>query len=66
MTVLLAEVEETDRYGWHFDAGFLARWLAGPTVDLTRGLIAAFDAGRMVATGVLAARNEADPVHPMH
>ena len=66
MTVLFAEIEESDRYGWHFDADFLARWLADPLIDLGRGSIAAFDAGRMVATGVLAARSEADPVHAMH
>ena len=66
MTVLFAEIEESDRYGWHFDASFLARWLADPMIDLGRGSTAAFDAGRMVATGVLAARSEADPVHAMH
>jgi mycothiol synthase len=66
MTVLFAEIEESDQYGWHFDADFLARWLAEPTIDLARGSTAAFDAGRMVATGVLAVRSEADPVHAMH
>jgi mycothiol synthase len=63
LTVLLAEIEEADRYGWHFDADFLARWLADPLIDLDRGTTAAFDAGRMVAAGVLAARSEAAPVH---
>jgi mycothiol synthase len=66
MTTLLAEIEAADHYGWHFDEDFLARWLAQPTIDLPRGSIAAFDAGAMVATGVLAARDEADPVHAMH
>jgi mycothiol synthase len=66
MTTLLTEIEAADHYGWHFDADFLARWLAEPTIDLRRGTIAAFDAGAMVATGVLAAREEADPVHAMH
>jgi mycothiol synthase len=65
MTTLFAEIELTDRYGWHFDADFLARWLADPMIDLDRGSTAAFDADRMVATGVLAARSQADPVHGM-
>jgi mycothiol synthase len=65
MTVLLADIEKGDQYGWHFDADFLARWLADPMIDLVRGSTAAFDAGRMVATGVLTARVEADPVHAM-
>jgi mycothiol synthase len=65
MTTLLAEIEQADRYGWHFDADFLARWLADPLIDLDRGSAAAFDADRMVATGVLAARSQADPVHGM-
>lgn len=66
MTVLFAEIEESDQYGWHFDEGFLARWLAEPRIDLDRGTTAAFAAGRMVATGVLAARDEAESVHAMH
>jgi mycothiol synthase len=66
MTVLFAEIEESDQYGWHFSADFLARWLADPAIDLARGSTAAFDAGRMAAAGVLAARGEADPVHAMH
>jgi mycothiol synthase len=66
MTTLFAEIEAADQYGWHFDAEFLARWLAEPMIDLARGSTAAFAAGRMVATGVLAARTEADPVHAMH
>jgi mycothiol synthase len=65
MTTLLTEIEESDHYGWHFDADFLARWLADPMIDLGRGSTAAFDADRMVALGVLAARSEADPVHGM-
>ena len=65
MTTLCAEIEQADQYGWHFDADFLARWLADPMIDLERGSTAAFDAGRMVAMGVLTARNEADPVHGM-
>jgi mycothiol synthase len=66
MTTLLAEIEAADHYGWHLDADFLARWLAGPMMDLRRGTIAAFAAGAMVAIGALAAREEADPVHAMH
>jgi mycothiol synthase len=66
MTELFADIEELDQYGWHFDAGFLARWLADPGIDRGRGTTAAFAAGRMVAAGVLAARDEADPVHAMH
>ena len=66
MTVLLADIEKADQYGWHFDADFLAHWLADPMIDLARGSIAAFDGDRMVATGVLAARVEAKPVHAMH
>lgn len=66
MTVMLTDIEKTDQYGWHFDPDFLARWLADPLIDLARGSTAAFDAGRMVAVGVLAARAEADPVHAMH
>ena len=66
MTVLFAEIEAVDQYGWHFDADFLARWLADPMIELGRGTIAAFDGNRMVAAGVLAARAEADPVHAMH
>ena len=65
MTTLMAQIEESDHYGWHFDADFLARWLAEPMIDLGRGSTAAFDADRMVAVGVLAARSEADPVHAM-
>jgi mycothiol synthase len=66
MAVLLADIEKADQYGWHLDADFLARWLADPLIDLARGSTAAFDGDRMVATGVLAARVEADPVHAMH
>jgi mycothiol synthase len=66
MTGLFAEVEAADRYGWHFEADFLARWLADPLIDLARGTMAAFDGDRMVAAGVLAARTEASPVHAMH
>ena len=65
MTTLMAEIEESDHYGWHMDADFLARWLADPMIDVARGSTAAFDGDRMVATGVLAARVEADPVHAM-
>jgi mycothiol synthase len=66
MTELFAEVEEADRYGWHFEADFLARWLADPLIDLAHGTMAAFDGDQMAAAGVLAARTEADPVHAMH
>ena len=66
MTAMLAEIERADQYGWHFGADFLALWLADPLIDLARGSMAAFDGDRMVATGVLAARVEADPVHAMH
>ena len=66
MAELLADIEKADQYGWHMDADFLARWLADPLIDLARGSMAAFDGDRMVATGVLAARVEADPVHAMH
>src|SRR5450755_491435 len=66
MTTLFEEIEQADQYGWHFGADFLARWLADPVIDLDRGSTAAFDAERMVATGVLPARSEADPVHAMH
>lgn len=66
MTVLLADIEKADQYGWHLDADFLARWLADPLIDLARGSTAVFDGDVMVATGVLAARVEADPVHAMH
>jgi mycothiol synthase len=66
MAVLLADIERADQYGWHLDADFLARWVADPMIDLARGSTAAFDGDRMVATGVLVARVEADPVHAMH
>jgi mycothiol synthase len=65
MTALFEDIEQADHYGWHFDADFLARWLNDPLIDLSRGSTAAFAAGRMVATGVLAARDQADPVHAM-
>jgi len=65
MTTLFAEIERADQYGWHFDADFLARWLADPMIELDRGSTVAFDADRMVATGVLATRHDADPVHAM-
>jgi mycothiol synthase len=64
--VMLADIEKTDQYGWHFGPDFLALWLADPLIELGRGSTAAFDAGRMVALGVLAARPQADPVHAMH
>jgi mycothiol synthase len=65
MAALFADIEAADQYGWHFDADFLARWLADPMIDLGRGTTAVFDDDRMVATGVLVARDEADPVHAM-
>lgn len=65
MNVLMAEIEAADQRGWHFDESFLARWLDDPMIDLDRGTTAAFDAGRMVAVGVLASRPVADPVHSM-
>jgi mycothiol synthase len=65
MTVLLAEIEAADHWGYHFDESFLARWLEDPMIDLDRGTTATFDGGRMVAMGVLASRPEADPVHSM-
>lgn len=65
MTVLLAEIARADRNDRHLDAAFLARWLDDPMIDLDRGTLAAFDGDRMVATGSLASRYEADPVHDM-
>lgn len=65
LTTLVGEVEQADRYGWHFDAAFLARWLDDPLIDLDGGSIAAFDGERMGAMGVLSARSAADPVHRM-
>jgi len=35
MTTLFAEIEEADQYGWHFDADFLARWLADPMIAIS-------------------------------
>ncbi len=63
LTTLFAEIEQVDQHGAHFDAAFLARFLADPRIELDRGSTAAFDGDHLVAVGILVARPEADEVH---
>jgi GNAT superfamily N-acetyltransferase len=65
LTAFYAEVEAVDRYGWHFDEGYIGRWLTDPAIDLSGGTLVAVAGGRIVASGVLVSRPEIDKIHTM-
>ncbi|BCJ75007.1 N-acetyltransferase [Catellatospora sp. IY07-71] len=59
----VAEAEQVDRTGEHYDADDLARELQDPHLDLANATLGAWDGGRLAAAGVLRTNDSPVPVH---